>query len=371
MADARVWTEEADQCDEPESSDDVVPEPGYSPKNEIQYFVSKGIPLGLSALANWGIPPVFVQLMAGQTEDSAQLQAALGFGRVFYVCTTHMVLLGLMSYTFTMVPGCVGAGRLDRIAGYTQRSMLLCAVTMAPVLVLQLFAGSIMEALGVESLIAAQAAIYCRLMIVSSCLLILELHLQAVFISLGYARAAAFNSLLSGVAVDMLCAYWLIYRWGLGVRGAAYTQIGVKMSRIAVWLVLMSAFQLKETIWINRTENLLVRSEIWIFVQQTAPRVMAHFSGWLVFELQLLALANIQGITPMAITAGAIWVQMESILASIQTGWCESTSIRTLTLLASRTRTLTKLMQFCAFYRQSSHSCVMCLPYFAVSGLQL
>ena len=320
------------KCEDSEDDcDDSVD--GYSMQNEVKYFFHKGIPLGVSAVLEWGVPPMFAQIMAGHTENSSELQSALGFGRVFYVVSTIMVVIGLMNYAFTVIPGCVGAGRIDRVAGYLQRSLLLSAVTMLPILALQFVASPIMSTIGVQTDIAHQVGVYCRLMTVSSCLLIVEFHLQAVFVSLGYARCAAFNSFVSGIAVDMLCAYFFIYRWGFGTAGAAYTQIAVKSARIAVWCGLIWWFDLHETICVNRTETILVKEEVAGFFRQAIPKILANFSGWFVFELQVVALANITDIPSEAVTAGAIWVQMESTLAAIQTGWQDSTTIRTLVLL--------------------------------------
>ena len=51
-----------------------------------------------------------------------------------------------------------------------------------------------------------------------------------------------------------------------------------------------------------------------------------------------MLLANIPGITQDQLAAGAIWVQCESTLAAVQTGWIQATVIRTLRLLGTCTR---------------------------------
>ena len=66
----------------------VMDEPPYSVRNELRYFFKKGLPLGLSATLEWGVPPLVAMVFAGHVdENSDQLQTALGFGRVFYNCT--------------------------------------------------------------------------------------------------------------------------------------------------------------------------------------------------------------------------------------------------------------------------------------------
>ena len=47
-------------------------------------------------------------------------------------------------------------------------------------------------------------------------------------------------------------------------------------------------------------------------------------------------MAHVGGITKKALAAGAIWIQAESTLAAIQTGWLQATSMRTLGLLGKR-----------------------------------
>ena len=49
-------------------------------------------------------------IMAGRTRDSANLQTALGYGRVFFNITMLMMIGGLCSYFTNVMPGCIGAG---------------------------------------------------------------------------------------------------------------------------------------------------------------------------------------------------------------------------------------------------------------------
>lgn len=57
--------------------------------------------------------------------------------------------------------------------------MLLCTVLLLPSLAMLSFAAApIMEALGVEGEIAAEAAQYCWRMSITACLTLLELHVE-------------------------------------------------------------------------------------------------------------------------------------------------------------------------------------------------
>merc|ERR1719495_678332 len=135
---------------------------------------------------------------------------------------------------------------------------------MIPFFLLQFFSDAVLRGLGVDAAIAVKIVIYTRLMCVTSWLLLLEIHLENIFINLGYAKCATFNSLITGVGIDVACSYWFI------------------------------------------------------------------------FELQILALTNIQGIPDAAVAAGAIWVQSESTMAAIQNGWISATQMRSLKLLGKR-----------------------------------
>ena len=143
-------------------------EPPYSFSYELRYFFYKGVPLGLSSILEWGVPPLFAMVMAGHAQDSATLQASLGFARVFYNTTQIMVIVALSNYFATVVPGCLGAGRKDRLPNYFYRSLLLSFVVLTPLCILNLFAGELTAALGVAPELAEGVGVYCRLMVVTS-----------------------------------------------------------------------------------------------------------------------------------------------------------------------------------------------------------
>ena len=122
-----------------------------------------------------------------------------------------------------------------------------------------------------------------------SWLLLLECAVEAVFITSGYARSASFNSLLTGLGVDVLCNYVFVYRWRWGVRGAALAWSAVRpsrphpspnpssdpdpnpspepnqvrASRLLVWAGLAAWFRLFRPFFVPRTrEPLLCRKEV-------------------------------------------------------------------------------------------------------------
>ena len=333
--------------------------------------------------------------MAGHTDNSADLQQALGYARVFFNVTVLMIMLGMCSYFQNVIPGCIGAKRKDRIPMYFKRSMFLCVALLTPLFILQFWADDIVRGtLGAPEHIAREVGVYCRLMVITSLLLLFEIHLESSFINLGYAKCATFNSFVTGMGVDLVCTWFFIYKFGWGMRGAALAQIVVKSSRVVIWFVLLWYYQLAPTIfgcrgvfsWCARgrrraaaggargdgkrepllgvlslnsgsdgrghgggpretraeaavdrdgreREPLLTRKEFRVFLSLVAPTICAFFSGWFIFELQIVCLAHIKGIPQAALAAGAVWVQSESVMSAVQSGWINVLGMRVLVLL--------------------------------------
>jgi Na+-driven multidrug efflux pump len=350
--------------------------PPYSLYYETWYFFTKGVPLMIAAVLEWGVPPWVALALAGHTHDSRALQMSLGYARVFYNITTLMVGFSMVNYFATVLPGAIGAGRRDRVQRYFQRSVLYITVFWIPVVLLQIFAGDIMFAVGVPQATATDVGIYTRYMIPVGWLLMFECHLELIFVNLGYEKCSATNSLITGLGVDVLCTYFFVYKWGWGIRGVALSQLAVKASRILIWIVLMHYFKLSKYFYgtekkqnnnKNKNKNVGDRAQLllealetdhrdntvlvehgttendpffsWVefqvFWNTVLPTLMTFFTGWLIFELQIICLGHIAGIPTAAVAAGAIWVQSESTLAAVQRGWLQVTKMRTLKLMGN------------------------------------
>eukprot|EP00457_Paulinella_chromatophora_P004936 gb/GEZN01004949.1/.p1 GENE.gb/GEZN01004949.1/~~gb/GEZN01004949.1/.p1 ORF type:complete len:584 (-),score=60.52 gb/GEZN01004949.1/:76-1827(-) len=328
-----------------------VDEPPYSLTNEFGYFFRRGVPIGMAAMLEWGVPPMVAMSMAGHTPDSPTLQASLGFGRVFFNITMLMPMLGSCEYIASVIPGCVGAKRMDRIPMYLKRSVALTCFMLIPVTVLQFFSSYILMAVNVPADVATDVRIYCLLMIPVAFLMMVDVHIETLFFNLGHGPSAMVNSLLCGLGVDVCATYFFVYQWDMGMRGAAYSQIIAKSSRFVVWAGLIAFHGLGETIFGSRRILIEIASaslngtqpptldplfswqESRVFLAQALPSIARNFSGWFIFELQIMLLANIRGISADALAAGAIWVQCESTLAAVQNGWIQVTSMRTIKLL--------------------------------------
>ena len=154
---------------------------------------------------------------------------------------------------------------------------------------------------------------------------------------LGYPKCATINSLVTGCGVDIVFAWLFLYKWQLGIRGAAMVQIIVKATRNLLWIAFILYYRLGRTLFISSSkEPLLNMKEFRVFAAQAWPNVLSNLSGWFIFELQIMAIANIKGITNAQLAAGAIWVQCESALASIQSGWLNVIQMRTMNLLGKQ-----------------------------------
>jgi Na+-driven multidrug efflux pump len=413
----------------------VVKAAPFSLSNEVRFFVSRGLPLCLSALLEWGAPPLVAMFFAGATPDSEELQAALGYGRLFFNCTLLLVIIGAGSYCWSVIPGCIGAGRQDRIPTYFRRAVLLTLALTTPSFLLQFVAEPLMLALSVPPGVAAAAARYCRLMTATAALLLIEMHVEIIFVSSGYARCATFNSLLTGLCADVALSYVIIYRLNMGVAGCALVSVCVRSARLGMWALLACYLglwplflgvkgrppvgariaplllvddQAEAPLHANtgsagadsggadagmgsadegsggagagmrsasggsggadvrmgsacsnhgaggggagltaaeggafqpfqppQRERLLSWREAREFCALALPSVGVNLSGWLTFELQMLALTNVRGVSDADLAAGAIWIQAEQALSAAQTGWIQALSMRVLMLLAA------------------------------------
>ncbi len=209
----------------------------YSFGNELYLFFNQGLPLMMSSVLEWGLPPMVAMVMAGHTERNQELQAALGFGRTFSNCSILMIACSLLTYFGNCVPACIGAGRKDRISSYFYRSICLASICLIPSFLIQFFSRPIMEAAGVDSEVAEDIGIFTRYNCFTWFLMLLEAHFEIAMVNLGYVKTCALNSLVTGCGVDIVGSYFFIYKKDLGVRGAAYTQWCVKASRLVFWAV--------------------------------------------------------------------------------------------------------------------------------------
>ena len=194
-----------------------------------------------------------------------------------------MPLKALTSYYESVVPGAMGAKRDDRLPMYLRRSVLLVAIFIMPSMVLQMFADSTLLALGVPAVNAEGVGEYCRLMVATAWLTLLDNHLEILLVNnLKFVKMGTLNSLLSGLGVECTGTYILVYRLDLGIRGCAYVQILARLVRVLLWLSLMLAYNLTRTVLVppkHATDQLLTRTELREFLKQGLPTYLTYLSG--------------------------------------------------------------------------------------------
>jgi Na+-driven multidrug efflux pump len=155
---------------------------------------------------------------------------------VFFNTTLFMISLGLMGYIGVAVPGCIGAGRKDRIPIYFWRSVTLVLLCSLPGVAVQLFSEPIMSYFGVPPSLAQDIGQFTRLLVMGGVLMLIEANVETCFVSLGYAKTATFNSLLTGGGIDVIASCLLIYKWDWGLVGCALVFILARLARLLVWL---------------------------------------------------------------------------------------------------------------------------------------
>jgi len=177
-------------------------------------------------------------------------------------------------------------------------------------------------------------------MVATAWLTVLDNHLEGLFINLGYVKTAALNGFVCGIGVDVAFSFLLIYYWDMRMRGCALVQLTVRLVRVLFWLAQMAVSGLTRQMLVpprgsGATDPLLTRRELGLFLGQGMPQYGAMLAGWLIFELQLVLLTNIDGVTHAARAAGADWINVEGTIAAVQVGWIQVAKMRCLKLLGS------------------------------------
>ena len=316
-------------------------EPPYSLCNEIRCFLTQGIPLCISSVVSNGVPAIVTTIVAGHTAESATLQASLGYARTYFVLIAAMPLGCLCSYFSTCIPGCIGAKRHDRIARYLWRSVLWTYVFLLPSFVLLCFAERVLVTIGAPPTNAAQAATYCRLMLMTTALKVLATHLTTLMNNLGFMRVTTLISLVTGLGVDVGLSILLVLHLDLGVTGAALVQIAVQATITCAWLLAAACSGVLGVILAPprgsaTSDPLFSRRELRVYLGQALPNWGIMLASWGIFELQLVLLTNIRGIPSAGLAAGAVWINAEGALASVQAGWIAVAKMRSLKLLGKR-----------------------------------
>jgi len=305
------------------------PEKEYDLWTETKYFFKQGTPMALSSIFTYGVPPLFTVFLAGHTTNSALLQSTMGYGRLYIMVCSYIFIVGTGQYITAQVSAAYGANRLDRISTFLRTSFLLTMIMFIPISLLLYFSYPILIALNTDPEIAEQTAIYNRWMILNSFFLAILLQLQRILKCLKYNQFCMVISFLCGCFIDMVLCYILIYKLEYGIVGVAMTQILKNLATVLLYLAGISYYGLWTTFF-GRTTNriLLPREEVRTFVSISGPTIGRFFGSWFIFEIQMLVLGEISGITKPAVAASAIWLQSSGALCTVNNSCDEVNVIR-------------------------------------------
>ena len=112
-------------------------------------------PVGTYSLSSYRILPLASSSASARTRTSPVVgqEKTIGPGAILPSLTRSS------SYFFAVVPGCLGAGRKDRLPNYFFRSIVLVSIMLVPLAVLNAFAGAFYAAVGVAQLRDAHHAV--------------------------------------------------------------------------------------------------------------------------------------------------------------------------------------------------------------------
>jgi hypothetical protein len=207
---------------------------------------------------------------------------------------------------------------------------------MLPLLILQLFGSAITRKFGVDAGVADEVGVYLRWMLPQTILNILLCHLSTCFVNMGYERSTSVIALVSGMGVDIACTYLFISVLEYGTFGAALVQFCVRATALLMYLAFIAWHGVSQTMlgvsltWPrfcrkgqnnqmealllselgtgetehDEKEDILSRPEVRLFFSLGAPQLASFFSGWLVYEIQIILLGKIPGVEPEALAAG-------------------------------------------------------------------
>lgn len=262
---------------------------------------------------------------------------------MFRNCTVTMFLLAWTQYINAVIPGCIGAGALQRLPASVQRSLLLCFVVLLPNWCLQLFSGMVMRGVGFAPEIAGMVQQYTRYSVLTSALLCTNMHLEAMLVNLRYVWSVSVISAVTGVVVQVGAAFLLISVLNLGAVGAVLAEAVVEATRLILLISCVLFFGLQRYFLVSAAEGqrpagepLLGRHDVCEFFSMGVPSILRNFAGWFIFELQIVVLVNIKGLPLAALAAGAMWVSAETASCSSQEGWLRVIKMRTLELLGAK-----------------------------------
>jgi len=214
---------------------------------------------------------------------------------------------------------------------------------MVPFYILQFAADAILCALGVDPENALDVLAYSRMMILANVVNLVNMHLETTLNNFGYVKCTMGASIVAGLAVDMFLNYLFVLRLDLGIQGCAMARICVQVAVLMMYVSMLRCSDLHRSILpapqqesSSNDDGVFKGRELREYMNLGVNTMLSNLSGWLVFELQMLGVANIHNVSQGALAAGALWIQFETSLAAMQIGWISAITMRSLSLLGSQ-----------------------------------
>lgn len=256
---------------------------------------------------------------------------------VYARVTMLMPAVAMKLYLSIAISNVVAAKRQDRFPHYFRRSIVLSTMCLLPLYVLQAVSGNIMESIGVSEDIAKLITPYCTIMVAMNQIKTLNMPVEVIIVNLGYTKSLVWNSLLSGLLVQIFMSYYLISVKEMGVVGAALAEICAQSMRLLYWAVMTHYFDLWNCFFGSigpDSLSLFDTGEMRLFVSLAVPRMLSFVATWICpNDLIILFLVNISGIPESLETATLIMLTVHHLENAALNGFTTAIRIRVLNLL--------------------------------------
>jgi MATE family multidrug resistance protein len=203
----------------------------------------------LRASVRLALPVVAVQLgmlLMGTVDTimlgrlSAQALAAGAIGNIVSF-TLLMFAAGTLAALDPLISQAVGAGDREAVSGHLQRGLALAVALAVPLSLLMIDLGPLLRALGEPPGVAADATLYCRLLIAGNLPFLLFYVLRQTLQAMSIVRPSLL-AIAGGNVVNALTNYALISgHWGCPRMGAAGSACATSAARWVMFAWLLAA----------------------------------------------------------------------------------------------------------------------------------
>jgi len=178
-----------------------------------------GGPLIVQNLFGYSLP-VLAAVFVGHLDDAVLLSAAV-LANSLYNVTGLSLIVGLSSGSETLSGQAYGARNYRMLGVVLQRALLICCAACVPITLLWLRVDGLLGALRQPPAIALRAGRYLRLISPTLYISVLQECVRRYLLAQRVVRPGMVITAVSTL-LSPLYSYALMYRWRLGLDGAAY-----------------------------------------------------------------------------------------------------------------------------------------------------